>query len=231
MIAKLATSALIALLGIVVFAGAFDQLLGDDSKSATDTNKSENKTTVSAFGGGPQPLAETVQFLLTGPSGSTIATLSGNDSVTLPGRLNLATESTTARFRLTRSDTTTEVAYFGSLTYSARIEAVADFLETNAISTKITAGDLRDASKGVVTKFIFLPHRRPTEKWAGNFGTLTMGGVTSTQRAKVLDNLQKRGHMLAELQIVAENLATDDELPTFPAARTVRRTNENLTSR
>jgi hypothetical protein len=223
MIRKPATNGLAVLLGGVAFASAIAQLPGDDSKPAVHSNNSEDATTVSAFGGGQQFLAETIQFLVAGPNATTIATLGGDDTVKLPGRLNLATKSTTARFRLTRSGTDSNITCVGSLTFCPS-PSTSDFLTKNALAVNITTADLRDASNGVVTQFIFLPHRRSTEKWAGHLGTLTMGGVTSTQRAEVLENLKRRGHLLAELQIVAETLAENTELPTFPADKEVRRT-------
>ena len=223
MLRKLASYSLIALLGVVAFGSAIHRLSAEDSKPTVNSDEAEKETTVSVFGGGQQPLAETVQFLVTGPEHSKIATLRGDVTMKLPGRLSLASKNTTASFRLTNSGTDFDTVYRGSLTFFPSPPA-SDFFKSNAITVNITATDLRDASNGVVTQFIFLPHRLPTEKWAGQFGTLTMGNVTSSQRAEVLKNLASRGHLLAQIQVVAERLAGDKALPAFPADERARRT-------
>ena len=181
----------------------------------------ENAKTTSRSEDGPPPsIDQSVQFLLSAPGDSTIALMEGGNALSLPGRLDVKAE--TQRFRLTQSTANGKVEFFGSLTLSSN-SAVDDFLRTNAIAVNFDANDLRDASTGIVTQFIYLPHRKPTEKWAGYFGTLSMGGVTKNQRNEVLNNLKRRGHLLAVVQLVGRDVAKGEPLPTFSAKERTQR--------
>jgi hypothetical protein len=138
----------------------------------------------------------------------------------------------TALFTLTGIPDHAKLKLYASLECAAKTWHTASFLKQNGISLQIKEDDIQLASIGTLTKFIYLPHRKPSEKWSGHLGTLTMGGVTTDQYELVLKNLKRLGFLLAVFQL--GNRFPNDGIPvlvpskesdgqTEPSPRTTRK--------
>jgi hypothetical protein len=188
--------------GLVILAVTCGLLLGQESKPAD----SESAVTVPAFGGDKQPLSETVQVLVLGPRNTTIRALHGDGILDLPGYLNLPADGKAVQFRFVVDGRLLgDGKIIGTLASLVRDADAETFVKEHAISLKLSESDIRSAENGQINKFVILPHRDPTEKWAGHFGTLDQPGlINKGQRDQVLRNLKERGHLLAELVIAKQ---------------------------
>jgi serine/threonine protein kinase len=138
-----------------------------------------------------------LQILISGRPGIQVASNRGKTTLELPGRLNI--RGTSEVFTLTR---TPEVAtIYGTLHRQQFSEQAERFLEQHAVSLEITPDDLHATSDGTLTKYVYLPHQQSHEKWAGHFGTLTMGSVDGESDKAVRKNLQQRGELLVVCQL------------------------------
>jgi hypothetical protein len=151
-------------------------------------------------------LRDSTQFLLHDARGAAIELRSTDGELMLrfPGRLNLEVDadgSATSRFTMTAIPDHPGLTLHGSLECVPRTPETTRFLKDNAITVRFEEADIDLAVRSVLTKYIFLPHRQPDEKWSGYLGHLDMAAVAADQHAVVMENLKRRGHVLAVLRL------------------------------
>jgi len=166
---------------------------------ATASPAEGDPTVISAFSDERLRTSDAVQVSLWGLRDAEVHAIKGDRKHTLPTRLYLPADPTrdiAAKFKLTRIPGHEKLLLFASLKFALQTPAAAKFLATNAISLEIVENDVKLASRAGLTKFIFLPHRRPGDKWDGHLGILTMGsGISPKQREEIQRNLESRGRV------------------------------------
>ncbi len=165
------------------------------SDSALDIKQHELPALV--LGDGKKAEMET-QFLLLAPPGAELLCASQKRAVKLPGRFRM--RGTSLNFRLSIPQHS-KSSIPGVLTREPVNATTKRFLNDNAVSLQLSAADLKMARQGMLTKYVFLPHLLPGEKWSGHLGTLTMGLVGEQSDREVRRNMKEQGTLLAVLQL------------------------------
>ncbi len=142
----------------------------------------------------------TMEISLSGPEGAEVTTFDDDKRLTLPGRLTMHGQR--LEVSITRpADFEVAKTYRGSFQREPIDERLQRFLEQHAIPLHIMEDDFLTAARGKVTKYIFLPHQKPNQKWTGQYGELTMGVVPAEEDVRVRDNLKKKGELLVVFQL------------------------------
>ena len=169
--------------------------------------------------GAGKKAGDETQFLLLSPPGSQLLCTAQKRAVKLPGRFRM--QGTSLNFLLS-SPEHSKSSIPGVLTREPMTATTKRFLSDNAISLKLSEADLKMAGQGRLTKYVFLPHLQPGEKWSGHLGTLTMGSVGRESDKEVRRNMKERGTLLAVLHLGKDNgkpaSTGDSAQPTSPSA-------------
>lgn len=169
--------------------------------------------------GAGKKAGEETQFLLLSPPGSQLLYTAQKRAVKLPGRFRM--RGTSLNFLLSVPKHS-KSSIPGVLTREPMTATTKRFLSDNAVSLKLSEADLKMAGQGRLTKYVFLPHLQPGEKWSGHLGTLTMGSVGRESDKEVRRNMKERGTLLAVLHLGKDNgkpaSTGDSAQPTSPSA-------------
>jgi hypothetical protein len=181
------------------------------SGSKTPSSASDvGETVESTFGHERLQLSDAIQVVLSGLRDAEIQAVEGDRKmIKLPARLNLpvnvADRESPVSFKVSGNLGSEKLLLNASLRFAPGTPATAQFLATNAIALDMSDEEIQQALRIGLTKFIFLPHHRPSEKWDGRLGWLIMGsGITPEHRATIMQNLEKRGAVLAEFRLVKD---------------------------
>lgn len=184
------------------------QRLDDTLSLGKYQNQDVADSSVPVFGG-PQESDDELQFLLLWPRGSKMASRDGRAELDLPGRLRM--RGNRISFSLTHLPGFATTTLYGSINRVPVNEQTRQFLSEHAISLKLSESDLRLASRGTLTQYVYLPHQKPGEKWAGHFGVLTMGLVDAKSDQEVRKNLKEQGELLVIFQLSKHPIGEQDQ--------------------